>query len=233
MKGPVIQTHAVTKEKAFYPSRSLGSPSKKPADRCLEANSPSPALLRRPQPWAAILASHVPPRYLPSTYLVPSGGLWASGRVSGVGVRTRPSGLRKPTLPQFPDKKREAAGSAYTRSLSATAATFQGPESRMRLQIGSAHRDGPSRAAQSDGLGPASSSILGNKPGNHVEGRRKDKKGRPGVWSIDAFLTNTELEDWQPPEGGSDPVSSMVFTSDRSRLSNRQLCSTRPPHRWP
>ena len=117
---------------------------------------------------------------------------------------------------------------------------FRGPKAAWswRLpsgqQTGCAHRDRPSRAAETDRLGPASASILRNKPGNHVEGRRKNNgKSRPGVRSIDAFLTNAGLEDWLTPEGGSDLANSMVFTSDRSRLSNRQLCTTRPPHRWP
>lgn len=172
---------------------------------------------------------------------MPGGGLWASGRASGMGVGTRPSGLRKPTLPQFSDKKSQGrrlrVNSAPQRH---QRLRFRGPKAAWggrlppRQQIGSAHRDGPSRAAESDGLGPASASILRNKPGNHVEGRRKDnRRGRPGVRSTDAFPTNTDLEDWQLPEGGSDPASSMVFTNVRSRLSNRQLCSTRPPHRRP
>lgn len=157
------------------------------------------------------------------------GGLRASGWASGVGVGTRLSGLRKPTLPQFPDKKcqrpqapRKFGPSVLLRFRGQKAAwSWRLPSGQ---QTGCAHRDRPSRAAETDRLGPASASILGNKPGNHVEGRRKNNgKSRPGVRSIDAFLTNSELEDWLTPEGGSDPASSMVFTSDRSRLSNRQL----------
>lgn len=158
---------------------------------------------------------------------MPGGGLWASRRASGTGVGTRPSGLRKPTLPQFSDKKSQGrrlrANSAPQRH---QLLRFRGPNAAgggrlpPRQQSGSAHRDGPPRAAESDGLGPASAPILRNKPGNHVEGRRKDnRRGRPGARSTDAFPTNTDLEDWQLPEGGSDPASSMVFTTTANSVA--------------
>lgn len=135
MKGPVIQTHAVTKEKAFYPSHGLGSPSKKPADRCLEANSPSPALLRRPQPWAATHPGITRSAQVLTEHLL-GAKRRALGQRTGVGGGGEDKAVRTPETHAPPVPRQEAPRPQAPRKLGASvppAVTFQGPESRMWL----------------------------------------------------------------------------------------------------
>lgn len=130
--------HAVTKEKASYPSHGLGSPSKKPADRCQEAGSaPRP---HRPCCGGQSLAPTHPGHYVFRAQVLTEHLLRARQRVPGqrTGVRTGSGDKAVRALethaPQFPDKKRQRPQAPRKfRPSVPPAVTFQGPKSRMGL----------------------------------------------------------------------------------------------------